>query len=65
MVDTNSIWNSTVEQKKALKTNGFQGFDGGDKRIRTAALFHAIASKVPDSADLYTLKGPSKKSVCI
>ena len=28
--------------KKALKTNGFQGFDGGDKRDRTADLLNAI-----------------------
>ena len=33
---------STAEQKKALKTNGFQGFDGGDKRDRTADLLNAI-----------------------
>jgi hypothetical protein len=25
-----------------LKTNGFQGFDGGDKRDRTADLLNAI-----------------------
>ena len=30
------------KQKKALKTNGFQGFDGGDKRDRTADLLNAI-----------------------
>jgi len=28
--------------KKALKTNGFQGFDGRDKRDRTADLLNAI-----------------------
>ena len=28
--------------KKALKTNGFQGVDGGDKRDRTADLLNAI-----------------------
>ena len=28
--------------KKALKTNGFQGFGGGDKRDRTADLLNAI-----------------------
>ena len=33
---------STAEQQKALKTNGFQGFDGGDKRDRTADLLNAI-----------------------
>ena len=33
------------KQKKALKTNGFQGFDGGDKRDRTADLLNAIASE--------------------
>ena len=32
------------KQKKALKTNGFQGFDGGDKRDRTADLLNAIRS---------------------
>ena len=32
------------KQKKALKTNGFQGFDGGDKRDRTADLLNAIVS---------------------
>ena len=32
------------KQKKALKTNGFQGFDGGDKRDRTADLLNAMAS---------------------
>ena len=30
------------KQKKALKTNGFQGFDGGDKRDRTADLLNAM-----------------------
>ena len=30
------------KQKKALKTNGFQGFGGGDKRDRTADLLNAI-----------------------
>ena len=30
------------KQKIALKTNGFQGFDGGDKRDRTADLLNAI-----------------------
>ena len=34
--------NSTAGQQKALKTNGFQGFDGGDKRDRTADLLNAI-----------------------
>ena len=29
-------------RKKALKTNGFQGFEGGDKRDRTADLLNAI-----------------------
>ena len=33
---------STEKQQKALKTNGFQGFDGGDKRDRTADLLNAI-----------------------
>ena len=33
---------SCNKQKKALKTNGFQGFDGGDKRDRTADLLNAI-----------------------
>ena len=33
---------STAEQQKALKTIGFQGFDGGDKRDRTADLLNAI-----------------------
>ena len=32
------------KQEKALKTNGFQGFDGGDKRDRTADLLNAIVS---------------------
>ena len=31
------------KQKKALKTNGFQGFDGGDKRDRTADLLNAMS----------------------
>ena len=30
------------KQKKALKTIGFQGFGGGDKRDRTADLLNAI-----------------------
>ena len=34
------------KQKKALKTNGFQGFDGGDKRDRTADLLNAIGLEV-------------------
>ena len=37
---------STAEQQKALKTNGFQGFDGGDKRDRTADLLNAITKIV-------------------
>ena len=32
------------KQKKALKTNGFQGFDGGDKRDRTADLLNAMSA---------------------
>ena len=36
------------KQKKALKTNGFQGFDGGDKRDRTADLLNAIQRKSLD-----------------
>ena len=35
------------KQKKALKTNGFQGFDGGDKRDRTADLLNAILNALP------------------
>ena len=35
-------WKSFRKQKKALKTNGFQGFGGGDKRDRTADLLNAI-----------------------
>ena len=35
-------WKSFRKQKKALKTNGFQGFCGGDKRDRTADLLNAI-----------------------
>ena len=38
--------NSTAGQQKALKTNGFQGFDGGDKRDRTADLLNAITKIV-------------------
>ena len=37
---------STEKQQKALKTNGFQGFDGGDKRDRTADLLNAITKIV-------------------
>ena len=37
---------STAKQQKALKTNGFQGFDGGDKRDRTADLLNAMGPVV-------------------
>ena len=39
------------KHKKALKTNGFQGFDGGDKRDRTADLLNAIGSGQKPSSD--------------
>ena len=44
---------STAKQQKALKTNGFQGFDGGDKRDRTADLLNAICllNAIAESGD--------------
>ena len=53
---------STVEQQKALKTNGFQGFDGGDKRDRTADLLNAILKLSTALAALRQRRLTMKKS---
>jgi hypothetical protein len=37
---------SSAKQEKTLKTNGFQGLSGGDKRDRTADLLNAIGLEV-------------------
>ena len=58
---------STTKQKKALKTNGFQGFDGGDKRDRTADLLNAIdgRSRVHRGQALQKEKPLKFKDFCV
>ena len=52
------------KQKKALKTNGFQGFDGGDKRDRTADLLNAIQA-LSSAETSVTPRKTAKKSASI